>query len=70
MKPNRVTFYLQGQKAANMGNARSPGNEYRMPVFGDGKSWQAKAFARGFADQCEKLGHKEAARSINKQVKP
>lgn len=52
MKPNRATFYLQGQKSARMGNARSPGNEYRMPVFGCGKSWQARAFARGFRDEC------------------
>lgn len=56
MRPNRVTFYLQGQKSARMGNTRSPGNEYRMPVFGCGKSWQSRAFARGFRDECAALG--------------
>lgn len=58
MKPNSVSFYLQGQKSARMGNTRSPGNEYRMPVFGEGKSWQAKSFALGFTDECAKMGRK------------
>lgn len=53
---NYNTFYAQGQKSAHMGNARSPGNEYRMPVFGEGNSWQARAFADGFIAECEKLG--------------
>lgn len=56
MRPNRVTFYLQGRESARMGNARSPGNEYRMPIFGCGKSWQARAFALGFRDECAAQG--------------
>lgn len=58
MKPNKVTFYLQGQKSARMGNTRSPGNEYRMPLFGEGRGWQNKAFARGFRDEVERMGRK------------
>ena len=49
-------FYAEGAKSARMGNTRSPDNEYRMPVFGTGLSWQAKAFAQGFCDECAKLG--------------
>jgi len=51
-------FYKQGQISAAMGNTRSPGNEYRMPSFGMGTSWQSLAFARGFRDKCQELGHK------------
>lgn len=51
-----AVFYAQGECSARSGNTRSPGNEYRMPEFGMGKSWQAKAFARGFRDYCAKIG--------------
>lgn len=53
---NYNTFYAQGQKSARMGNTRTPGNEYRLPVFGAGKSWQSKAFADGFIAECAMLG--------------
>lgn len=53
---NREEFKAQGATSARMGNTRSPGNEYRMPVFGEGCSWQAKAFAEGFREECAKLG--------------
>ena len=52
----RSDFYKQGQVSARMGNTRSIGNEYRMPVFGCSASWQGKAFARGFRDECKALG--------------
>lgn len=51
-------FYMEGVRSARMGNTRSPGNEYRMPVFGMGRSWQAKAFAAGFVFECEMKGRK------------
>lgn len=54
-QPNKEVFYAQGQHSARQGNTRSPGNEYRMPVFGEGTSWQAKAFAKGFNEECAKL---------------
>lgn len=52
----RLDFIEQGKHSARMGNTRSPGNEYRMPVFGMGKGWQHKAFAQGFREQCAKMG--------------
>lgn len=55
---NYSDFYKQGQQSARMGNTRSPENEYIMPVFGCGKSWQAKAFADGFENECEVLKRK------------
>ena len=58
---NKHDFYKQGQRSARMGNTRSPGNEYRMPVFGCGGSWQARAFAQGFRDECRALGQKVEA---------
>ena len=48
-------FYAQGQKSARMGNTRSPGNEYSMPVFGTGRAWQHRAFADGFRAECALL---------------
>ena len=51
----RADFYAQGERSARMGDTRSPGNEYRMPVFGEGRSWQARAFAQGFRDQCARM---------------
>ncbi len=50
-----AVFYEQGKRSALAGNTRSPGNEYRMPVFGMGKSWQAKAFADGFRHACASM---------------
>lgn len=55
-RPVSSDFYAQGQRSARMGNTRSPGNEYSMPVFGTGKGWQHKAFARGFTAQCAAMG--------------
>lgn len=52
----RDVFYAQGECSARAGNTRTPGNEYRMPQFGMGRSWQAKAFARGFTDECTRRG--------------
>lgn len=51
----REVFYAQGECSARAGNTRSPGNEYRMPSFGMGESWQAREFARGFRDQCARM---------------
>jgi len=53
---DKETFYQQGAASARAGNTRTPGNEYRMPVFGMGKGWQNKAFARGFSDTCYAMG--------------
>lgn len=58
---NTHNFVEQGRMAARRGNTCSPGNEYRMPVFGTGSSWQAKAFALGFRMECHKLGQKVLA---------
>lgn len=52
----REDFIKQGEKSARMGNTRTPGNEYRMPVFGMGNGWQHKAFADGFRKQCAVMG--------------
>ena len=49
MAKTRQDFVEEGATAARRGDTRSPGNEYTMPVFGEGNSWQAKAFAEGFA---------------------
>lgn len=51
----RETFEEQGRRSARMGCTRSPGNEYRMPIFGEGRAWQHKAFAAGFRAECAKL---------------
>jgi hypothetical protein len=53
---NAAGFENQGRISARMGNTRSPDNEYRMPVFGMGISWQHRAFARGFRSECLKMG--------------
>jgi hypothetical protein len=52
---NYQSFYDQGIKSAKMGNTRSPGGEYRMPVFGTNKSWQSKAFSDGFKAHCKQV---------------
>jgi len=49
-------FYQDGVSSARNGNARSPGNESRMPIAGMGRSWQSRAFARGFSDTCYHMG--------------
>lgn len=54
----RADFFEEGRVSARRGCTRSVGNEYRMPVFGEGTSWQARAFAAGFRFECKALGRK------------
>lgn len=57
-------FYLQGEWSARMYAARSPGNEYSMPVFGCGKSWQARAFASGFEVEVARIKAKKMSNLV------
>ena len=59
----REDFLRQGRTSARIGNTRSPGNEYWMPQFGTGDSWQAKAFAEGFREECARLGQRVKVKS-------
>jgi hypothetical protein len=55
LAPTKALYRAEGALSARMGNTRSPGNEYSMPVFGTGTSWQSRAFAAGFREECARL---------------
>lgn len=48
MALSKQDFMKQGFDAAQNTAAMNPGHEDSMPIFGEGNSWQAKAFAEGF----------------------
>lgn len=60
MSKNANEFFFEGVRAAKGTKPKFPGNnsgpaEFPMPVFGEGKGWQNKAFADGFRLQVESV---------------
>ena len=64
-------YFYGGINSARRGDCRSPATgEYLMPVFGEGKSWQAKAFAAGYRDQCKAMGKTVRAEGFRETYAP
>ena len=61
MSKNQHDFFFEGVRAAKGSKPKPPTSnsgktEFPMPVFGEGKGWQNKAFADGFKLQVESAG--------------
>lgn len=57
MAKTKEDFYKEGQKSARISvNIHSHEQDpYAMPAFGEGSSWQARAFAEGFNAELKKV---------------
>jgi hypothetical protein len=71
MALSKQDFIKQGFDAAQNTAAMTPGHEDSMPIFGEGKSWQAKAFAEGFRQGVAARHERDKGQKVGKsQYKP